>query len=330
MANSLQLSAFPRRPGLYDPQAGGRLPPNYLGGMGGLPMHPRRRDPYMAANLPPHHHGGLDPRIAAGPLRRMPLQQRTPYYYDEDLDPLDPSLAYMGKPRSVPHPHMHMPYDPYHAYHPPCSCGSHHSNSCSSSKLSSSSSSSSKSDLKTKDLFIRSKIYSVRASYLAESPKFEAELTKLMDKKKEDQIPSRIISLLINYINKESYSNDNVLDEVTLHVVCTTVNCKSAAEYALERLKRFTKEGHEIPVEELCQICVAIFCSEKVEEKLKEWLKTHMKGAGNEALGRRRQALLGGCKKWVELMDKKPEVGTRLEVLLDLRVKDDEGGYRIL
>ena len=285
----------------------------------------------MSASLPHvHPMGGLDPRMAVGPLRRMPLQARNPYYDDYD-DPLDPPLGYMGKPRAMSHPHMHMPFEPVYPYHQHCGCGTHHHSSCNGSKSNDSlSSSSSKSDLKTKDLFIRSKVYSVRASYLAEAPKFEAELTKLMDKKKEDVIPSRIIRLLIDYINKESYKNDNILDEVTLHVVCTTVNCRSAAEFALERLKKFSKEGNEIPAHDMAQICVIIFCSEKVEDKLKEWLKAHLKGTGDKKLGLGRQDLLGNSKAWNELMDKKPEVGTRLLVLLDIRVKDDEGEFRIL
>jgi hypothetical protein len=280
----------------------------------------------------------MDPRMAAAPIRRMQLQATTPYYDDYDFDPLDTSLAYMGgktRAMTLP-PHMHMSYDPVYPMHPHCACGSHHGIGCSgSSKSKDSSSNSSKGekdeklDFKTKDLFIRSKLYSVRASYLAEAPKFEAELTKLMDKKKEDIIPSRILTLLLNYINKEDYTNDNVLDEVTLHVVCTTVNCRSAAEFALERLKRYTKEGNEIGSKEMVQIVVMVLMSEKVDNGLKEWLKNHFKGAGNEKLGAMRQLALAGCKDWLKVVDQKPEVENRLMVLLDFRVKDDEAGYRI-
>jgi hypothetical protein len=78
------------------------------------------------------------------------------------------------------------------------------------------------------------------------------------------------------------------------------------------------------------QIVVMVLMSEKVDGGLKEWLKKHLKGGGKEELGRRRQNALGGCKDWEKMMDKKPEVGMRLMVLLDLRSKDDDGEYRIV
>ncbi|CAG8955397.1 hypothetical protein HYFRA_00014230, partial [Hymenoscyphus fraxineus] len=77
-------------------------------------------------------------------------------------------------------------------------------------------------DFKTKDIFIRGKVYAIRASYLAESPKFEAELMKYVDKKKEELVPRKVVEMLIRYVNEEVYENSSFVDEVT---VCVLAGC---------------------------------------------------------------------------------------------------------
>ncbi|KAG9232157.1 hypothetical protein BJ875DRAFT_486364 [Amylocarpus encephaloides] len=374
--SNLQLAPFNnRRQALYcDLPAPGtalRRPSANLG----LPaINSRGADPMMSSPLTClSSYRDVDPRMAVGPLRRMPPQRSTPFYEDYGT----PSSSGSGgncnmymKPRAMSYPHVHPHYhEPMYPSYPQMSCSNHGpSNSCSSNNLNSNSNSNSNNksnnntptnlnanpDAKstankdatspsggslsflTKNITLRGKIYSLRSSYLLESPKFEAELQKLADKKKESIIPTAVFVHLISYINSETYCNTKVIDEVTLNIVCSTLGCKSCGDFSLGQLNKWAKggEGEVGSWEEMVGICVLVLCSEKVEEKLKEWLKGYLKGEGGKdggkgKVGERVVGLLGS-RAWADTMGGRPEVETRLLVLLGLRGKEEEGEYRII
>jgi len=129
-------------------------------------------------------------------------------------------------------------------------------------------------DFKTKDITIRGKARPIRASYLAEASKFEADLTKYLEKKKEDAVPDRVIDMLFSYINRESYTNTNLFDEVTLNILAHNVGAKSVVAYSLDRLKKY--DG-DVGLQELTYIIASIVMSGKVDSGLKEWLKKYLK-----------------------------------------------------
>jgi hypothetical protein len=44
-----------------------------------------------------------------------------------------------------------------------------------------------------------------------------------MEKKTEDEVPERVVDMLISFINREEYSNSDVLDEVILNILPPTL-----------------------------------------------------------------------------------------------------------
>jgi hypothetical protein len=142
-------------------------------------------------------------------------------------------------------------FDPWHAR-----CSGHGSSSCGSKEYT----------FKTKDMTVRGKSYKVRASYLTDNTKFEADLIKYMEKKKDDQVPDRVVGMLIDFINGENYENHDPLDEVTLNILASNVGCKSAGAFSLGRLKN----AHLDP-EMLARLSGPIFLSTKVDDDLKSW-----------------------------------------------------------
>jgi hypothetical protein len=129
-------------------------------------------------------------------------------------------------------------------------------------------------DFKTKDITIRGKARSVRASYLTEAAKFESELTKYMEKKTEDEVPERVVDMLISFINREQYSNSDLLDEVILNILASNVGAKSTVDYSLGRIKDcgFPPNGRLI-----CGVITLITQSGKVDDGLKKWLEKELK-----------------------------------------------------
>lgn len=251
------------------------MPDTYMSGMSGpvtrMPAY-QELAPRMAGIDPRQLAMGPLRRMPVQHSMSVPV----PYFEEYNMGP--PVMGCGGhecggmKPRAMSHPQVfphvyEMPYPP-HA-HGNCGCffpGAHgngnsgsNSNSGSGSgsgsgggssskgsgggskeKDSSSGGSGSKSDFdfKTKDIIVRGKVYTVRASYLSEAPKFEADLVKFVDKKKEDVVPARVVAMLVSYINVESYKNTSFLDEVTLNIVASNVGAKSVGEYSLGRLKK--------------------------------------------------------------------------------------------
>jgi hypothetical protein len=177
-------------------------------------------------------------------------------------------------------------------------------------------------DFKTKDIAVRGKTYTTRASYLAEASKFEADLIKYVDKKSQETIPDHVINMLISFINFESYINDSMLDEVTLNVLASNISAKSAFEHSLANLKNHVDV--DISDKMLCEICATVLCSDRVDDKLKDWLKEYMTKVPE------RQVYLGDSQEWQEMRVEMPEVEARLRELLGLKQPVDEKDHRIM
>jgi hypothetical protein len=94
----------------------------------------------------------------------------------------------------------------------------------------------------TRDVIIRGKSRKIRASYLMEAGKFEADVVKYMDKKPEDVVPDRVIEMLVDYINHEGYTCRDLLDEVTLNILASNTGSKSAGDCSLGHVKKWDKK----------------------------------------------------------------------------------------
>lgn len=76
--------------------------------------------------------------------------------------------------------------------------------------------------------------------------------------------------MLISYINREQYSNDDPLDEVTLCILASNVGVKSAVEHSMAQLKKLQKEIDNCNI---VDIIGAIKLSNKVDDALDKWLE---------------------------------------------------------
>lgn len=277
----------------------------------------------------------IEPRLALAPIRRF-SSGPDPLYYnsyerererDEDCDCRTRGIGLsghhhnLGFPRdcncgsnSSPHGHSHSGHSHHRgdSHNKLFSEDSHRGSNCTKA---------SDFDFPTKDIAVRGKTYSVRGTYLAEASKFEADLQKYVDKKSKKILSDRIIEMLISFINREWYSNDIALDEVTMNVLCTNVTAKSAFEYSLKRLQKY--DG-EIDPYEMSEICALILCSDKVDDKLKDWLKKYMCKVPDRIVE------LDRSQKWMELNEELPEVRARLLELMGLKPPVDDETYRIL
>jgi hypothetical protein len=199
----------------------------------------------------------------------------------------------------------------------------HHGHGCGCRRScgeSSNSNSKSNFDFKTKDVTIRGKARAVRASYLAEAAKFEGDVTKYMEKKSQEEVPDRVIDMLISYINREEYSNNSVFDEVTLNILASNVGAKSAVDYSLARLKDSTGD---LDADELSLIIALILLSGKVDDGLRKWLANYLKDGD-------RISYLDRSHSFQEVIDEKPELYPEIQRLLGLRVDRDPSLLRIL
>ena len=129
-------------------------------------------------------------------------------------------------------------------------------------------------EFKTKDVTIRGKARAIKASYLTDTGKLEADLTKYMEKKSEEEIPDRVVDMLISFINRDRYDNNSLVDEVKLNILASNVGAKSAVDHSLSRLKQSgLKEGSD----NICKIISLITMSAKVDGGLKTWLEKELK-----------------------------------------------------
>lgn len=161
---------------------------------------------------------------------------------------------------------------------------------------------------------MRGKSYSIRKSFLEDLGKFEGELVKFVDKKSEEEVPERIVKLLVDFINEETCDTNSALDLVGLNILATNLGAKSAMENSLQELKKFEFD-YRMSVDELTRICGAITMSGKVDRGLETWLKKFIQDT--EAL-----CLLGGSQSFRVLLHNHPEVEARLEKIMGWREDD--------
>ncbi|TGO55395.1 hypothetical protein BELL_1456g00020 [Botrytis elliptica] len=175
----------------------------------------------------------------------------------------------------------------------------------------------------TKDIVIRGKTYSCRKSFLADQGKFEDSLVKMMEKKKEDEIPNTVLDSLFSCINEEKIlSSASAHDLVTLNVLSSSLGIKSVMEKSLTQLKKQCSDNI-VSGSTLTGIVVTIMMSAKVDDGLREWLKKYIKGWGL-------WEELQGFAMYIRCVEDHPEIHTGLLELLGLRRKADGEGYRII
>ncbi|APA10940.1 hypothetical protein sscle_07g057100 [Sclerotinia sclerotiorum 1980 UF-70] len=175
----------------------------------------------------------------------------------------------------------------------------------------------------TKDIVIRGKTYACRKSFLADQGKFEDSLVKMMEKKKEDEIPTTVLDSLFSCINEEVVlSTASAHDLVTLNVLASSLGVKSVMEKSLAQLKKQCSDNI-VSGSTLTGIVVTVMMSAKVDEGLREWLKKYIKGWGL-------WEELQGFAMYIRCVEDHPEIHTGLLELLGLRRKADGEGYRII
>jgi hypothetical protein len=173
------------------------------------------------------------------------------------------------------------------------------------------------SSYKTKDITIRGKSYSVRKSFLENCGKFESDIGKFLDKRKDEVVPDRIVKLLIDCINEESCEAQTLHELVGMNILASNVGAKSAVEYSLRELHSKWRGNYDLKGEELAQICASILLSGKVESGLEDWLKKILK---HEEI----MQLLQYSGRCLDLFHRHPDVKTKLEILLGLFPEEDE------
>lgn len=174
----------------------------------------------------------------------------------------------------------------------------------------------------TKDIVIRGKAKVIRQSYLHESPKFEAELVKYLDKKSTDQIPENVVDLLISFINSNDYQNSDVVDEVTLNILAHNVGCKSVVDFSLSNLKKRLEVRN---TQELGEITAMILMCTKVDSGLKGWLKKLLEKNNCDFAAR----LLDDVG-FHRLVEDRPEIGVELYRLVGALPQPKDDKYRSL
>jgi hypothetical protein len=175
-------------------------------------------------------------------------------------------------------------------------------------------------DFKTKDVTVRGKARAIRASYLAEAGKFEADLVKFMEKKSEEEIPDRVVEMLISFINNEGYSNRNILHEVILNILASNVGAKSTAEHSLSRIKEDKEWLFTAGMDDICHIITLITQSGRVDDGLKKWLEKLLRADRKIFY----HALLRE-PEFHQLSHDRPEVVAEVERMAGERVTGEDG-----
>jgi len=178
-------------------------------------------------------------------------------------------------------------------------------------------------DFKTKDITVRGKSYSVRASFLAESSKFESDIVKFVDKKTEDNVPSHVVQMLIDFINAEQCSGTTILEYVQLNILASSLGAKSAIEYSLTELQKGISDDYLMRPKELTNICVAVLMSSRVDSGLESWLKKFLQHD-------HRAERLSVTIDFQNILDDHPELYTKLGELLERKKKADDGALPII
>lgn len=176
----------------------------------------------------------------------------------------------------------------------------------------------------TKDILVRNNARVIRASYLTESPKFEADLSKYLDKKNKDDVPDHVVDLLLDFINLDNYENNDPVDEVTLNILATNVGAKSVVERSLERIKAQLKDLHSLNVAEAAKITAMILLTTKVDKGLSSWLEKVMKK------DIRLTDELYCSKDFMKLVEGRPELELEFMRLVGSLPEANDEGYRAL
>ena len=119
---------------------------------------------------------------------------------------------------------------------------------------------------------LRGKAYKIRKSFLADMDRFESDLVKFVDKKSEEELPGRVIQLLIDFINKETSDSKAIVDLVDLNILASNLGYNSAVQGSLQSLKDIDI-GNGVGRHNLTRICATVTLSDKVDDGLKSWLK---------------------------------------------------------
>lgn len=295
------------------------FPEQFLGGS--LP----RRDRHRVTGPPPEM---VEPCLSLTAERRKPSHATASYdeysfcFPDQSPECLISRPKYRSHPPSlqtwtpIPPPQRR----PYRRSHYGRGCSPHHHCGC--GGRSSHTNSEDKFSFKTKDICVRGKAYKVRSSYLAEAPKFESDLIKYLDKKTEEVVPQRVVRMLVDFINYDDYDHEGgLLDEAKLNILASNVNAKSVIDFSLDFLKH--NIDFDVQAEDLCDIVTTVMMSDGVSDGLKEWLKKYLTPA-------QRLERLFYNEAYAELMLDHPEVETKLEILLGVRRKEEEGKYKAM
>ncbi|RDL39449.1 uncharacterized protein BP5553_03789 [Venustampulla echinocandica] len=297
------------------------FPEPFVGGS--LPRRDRHR--VMGPRTDPSPEMG-DPCLGLAAERRKPslatpaYDEYSFYFPDQGPDCHTSRPKYQGHAPSL---QTRLPIPPQrHTYrhaHFGRGCSPHHHCGCGGG---SNYSSEDKFSFKTKDICVRGKAYKVRSSYLAEAPKFETDLIKYLDKKIEEVVPQRVVRMLVDFINYDDYNHEGgLLDEAKLNILATNVGAKSVIDFSLDFLKQ--NIDCDVQAEDLCDIVTTVMMSDGVGDGLKEWLKKYL------TPGQRLERLFYH-ESYAELMLDHPEVETKLEILLGVRRKEDDGKYKAM
>ncbi len=173
---------------------------------------------------------------------------------------------------------------------------------------------------------VRGKGLAVRSSYLVENVKFEDGLCKYMEKKSQEEVPDKCVEMVISFINRETYKNSCLTDEVIVNVIASNAGAKSAQEYSLDRLKKWDLE--RVGQKEVGELIALVMCSGKVEDGLRQWLVGFLGKQGSMGLNRYERFLDTWEGQRLEYLH--PNAMNAVEDMLGWRQKGVVEKYRIL
>lgn len=175
----------------------------------------------------------------------------------------------------------------------------------------------------TKDILIRNRARVIRASYLHENAKFEGDLSKYLEKKDTRQVPDKVVDLLLGFINTESYNNDDLVDEVTLNILATSVGARSVVDHSLSRLKNI--KAKDVATADMAKIAAMVLMCSKADKGLTAWLKKTME-ADERALFMK----MWSTREYRDIVSERPEVDIALRRLMEVIGAPKDDGYRNL
>ncbi|KAL3423202.1 hypothetical protein PVAG01_04949 [Phlyctema vagabunda] len=162
-----------------------------------------------------------------------------------------------------------------------------------------------------KDVCVRGVYYGVRRSYMAENAQFEEKLVRYMDTKRESEVPDFMVDMLIKCVNDDSYTCTNILDDVTLYLLASSVGAASVKETAAAHIQAFDLATTRVWPEDLIMVTVTVLCSDKTDDLLREWLKNLL--SSDPAVA----AFVDGCLRSPGMCLERPEAVVAYERLVN-------------